>query len=267
MCVCMCVYIYTCTHTNLFINTFTYTHTYIYIYRCMYIQIYIYIYTLKILDLHILSMSFDARPTKFQRLHELRRNVPYVSKVALEGILKDIESKGHAERHTTKAMLQATRADIARWNAYGALLTTSRVVDCEGSHHEMLHINLHSMLHAPYREGGSFANLLADKHEQNPSSMLKPWALTVYCDECWPGNALSAKSNKKSWCIYVTWKELGEAALAREDAWFPLLFQKSNFIGSLAGSMGQALRVVLVTCLAYCSCMHRACTGLLLICT
>ena len=39
----------------------------------------------------------SGRPAKLQKLHDLRRGVPYVSKSALEGILKTIQEKGLPE--------------------------------------------------------------------------------------------------------------------------------------------------------------------------
>lgn len=139
-----------------------------------------------------------SRPQKLAKLHDLRRSVPYVSKSALEAILARVAEEGLPERRTTKAMLAAVRAELAHWCAYGELLMTSKVVDLEGMEQDMLHVNFHSLLHGAYKQGGSFTELLNACHSRCPSSLERPWSLCVYTDECWPGNALSAKAQKKS---------------------------------------------------------------------
>ncbi|CAE7257793.1 unnamed protein product [Symbiodinium sp. CCMP2592] len=187
----------------------------------------------------------SGRPAKLQKLHDLRRGVPYVSKSALEGILKTIQEKGIPEVVHTKAMLEATRKEISSWNAYGSLLQTCKVIDVHGAEKDLMFVNFHSFLHGLFKQGGSFTDLLKSCHSRNPSSDANPYSLVVYSDECWPGNALSAKSNKKSWALYCSFKEFGGAALGCEDAWMCLMFQKTNFIGKLDGSMSQVLKRIL----------------------
>ncbi|CAE7225989.1 unnamed protein product [Symbiodinium sp. CCMP2592] len=118
----------------------------------------------------------SGRPAKLQKLHDLRRGVPYVSKSALEGILKTIQEKGIPEVVHTKAMLEATRKEISSWNAYGSLLQTCRVIDVHGAEKDLMFVNFHSFLHGLFKQG---------------------------------------------------------------DAWMCLMFQKTNFIGKLDGSMSQ----------------------------
>ena len=43
------------------------------------------------------SSSSSSRPAKLQRLNELRRSVPYVSKSALAAILEDVKTNGLPE--------------------------------------------------------------------------------------------------------------------------------------------------------------------------
>ena len=199
----------------------------------------------------------SGRPAKLQKLHDLRRGVPYVSKSALEGILNTIQEKGLPEVRNTKAMLEATRQEISSWNAYGSLLQSCKVIDVHGAEKDLMFVNLHSLLHGLFKQGGSFTELLRSCHSRNESSAVNPYSLVIYTDECWPGNALSAKSNKKSWALYCSFKEFGGAVLSCEDAWLCLMFQKTSFIGKLDGSMSQALRRILVSFMheaLYCMC-------------
>ena len=188
-----------------------------------------------------------SRPQKLAKLHDLRRSVPYVSKSALEAILARVAEEGLPERRTTKAMLAAVRAELAHWCAYGELLMTSKVVDLEGMEQDMLHVNFHSLLHGAYKQGGSFTELLNACHNRCPSSLERPWSLCVYTDECWPGNALSAKAQKKSWTCYVSFKQLGSVSLSNENAWLPLFFQKTEAVNALSANMSQCLRKILAT--------------------
>ena len=101
----------------------------------------------------------SGRPAKLQKLHDLRRGVPYVSKSALERILKTIQEKGLPEVVHAKAMLEAARKEMSSWNAYGSLLQTCKVINVHGAEQDLMFVNFHSLLHGLFKQGGSFTEL------------------------------------------------------------------------------------------------------------
>eukprot|EP00439_Symbiodinium_sp_Y106_P003585 s7391_g1.t1 len=58
----------------------------------------------------------SGRPAKLQKLHDLRRGVPYVSKSALEGILKTIQESVGAEG-ADKGQGVTVKAELVGGNA------------------------------------------------------------------------------------------------------------------------------------------------------
>ncbi|CAE7583780.1 unnamed protein product [Symbiodinium sp. CCMP2592] len=92
-----------------------------------------------------------------------------------QGILKTIHEKGLPEVVHTKAMLEATRKEISSWNAYGSLLQSCKVIDVHGAEKDLMFLNLHSLLHGLFKQGGSFTDLLRSCHSRNPSSAANPY--------------------------------------------------------------------------------------------
>lgn len=78
-----------------------------------------------------------------------------------------------------------------------------------------------------------------------PCSPDRPWRLVVYSDEVVPGNALSADNRRKMWVIYISFVELGPAALSREDSWFCVTAKRSSEVAKVAGGISQVFSGVL----------------------
>ena len=60
-----------------------------------------------------------------------------------------------------------------------------------------------------------------------------PWSLILYTDEVTPGNALATQTSRKVYAIYYSFKEMGAAAPACEDAWFGLATVRSSVVDTL----------------------------------
>ena len=91
---------------------------------------------------------------------------------------------------------------------------------------------------------GPFAELLAGALDRAPGSSGQPWGLVLYSDEVTSGNALRPDNRRKVQCVYWSFKELGSAALCREDAWFLLAAVRSTLVQELEGGMSHLFKVL-----------------------
>ena len=144
-----------------------------------------------------------SQPCKrLKRINELRRQAPHVTKEALHQVLSHVEEHGIPEDHNPKHMRKATQQDLAQWDAYSPLLVTKQLVGVSGQCIPMMFVNLLTPLHACYKQGGYFHDLVQHTVARTGApSPQKPWSLCfsvyiVYSDECWPANPLSHKSEK-----------------------------------------------------------------------
>jgi hypothetical protein len=197
---------------------------------------------------HAAGTSSSSSSKRLKRLDELRRSVPYCTKAALEGILEDVAEKGLPEVRTSKHMRLATDEALAECNQYGDLLLTSHVTLADGTTEPIKVINLLSFICKAYHSGGQFYTALNEAFQKfGFTSMDHKFSLVVYSDECFPGNPLSAKAEKKLWVVHATWKELGFLHLSNQHLWFPLFVARSSFVSKVSGHMSQILNKILLS--------------------
>eukprot|EP00435_Cladocopium_sp_Y103_P051664 s2140_g16.t1 len=197
---------------------------------------------------HAAGTSSSSTSKKLKRLDELRRKTPYCTKAALEAILEDVASNGLPEVRTSKHMRLATDEVLAGCNQYGDLLLTSHVTLADGTNEPIKIINLLSFIYKAYLSGGQFYTALNEAFQNfGFTSMDHKFSLVIYSDECFPGNPLSAKAEKKLWVVYATWKELGYLHLSNQHMWFPLFVARSSFVSKVSGHMSQILNKILLS--------------------
>ena len=187
------------------------------------------------------------RAAKLQKLQDFRQSVPQCSKTALDAILSRVEQDGIPELHDDKQMREADWQKLSTACRYGPLFLEKEVLLNDGKMSSIKIVNYLSLLDACYKEHGIFHGLVREAAMKCESTVDAPWHLLVYSDECWPGNPLSAKAEKKIWTVYINIKQLGLRAWAMEDMWLPVLVCRSTFVSKVAGHMGQLLKEVLLS--------------------
>lgn len=192
------------------------------------------------------SSSSGTRPHKLQKLNDLRRSTPYVSQTALQALLEKIHQEGVPELKQRKAMKEATRAELAKMSHYGPLLLQCPCTTPSGQSIPINMANTNSMLAGAYHQGGSWANMLAKTHQEQPSSFSTPWQLLLYSDEVVPGNALANRLERKTLAIYGSFGQFGHF-LQYEDAWFILCLARSPEVTKLSGNISQVFSKLLET--------------------
>ena len=180
------------------------------------------------------------RSQKLQRLHSLRRKVPYASKSALHGILADIHEHGLPEMLHPKQMQEATQTFLAGMNGYGPLFKEFEATTAKGGVVKFLLLNVVTLLHAVCQQGGCFYRLL----KQCCMTSKGPIKMCFYSDEIVPGNVLAARTERKSWCIYMSCADFPSSVLSMQDAWLTVCILRSNVVASLEGSISQVFKIL-----------------------
>ena len=93
------------------------------------------------------------------------------------------------------------------------------------------------------RVAASSSSLRPCMHHDQPSSPSKPWRLALYCDEVVPGNVLG-RAERKCWCIYASLLEF-QHHVSREECWPTLAVERTSFVATLEGQVGQMMAAVL----------------------
>ena len=184
------------------------------------------------------------RPQKLRKLNNFKRIIPFCSQSALSAILDLVEKEGVPELHNEKQLKEASRAELAKMCHYGPILEQKVARTVDGGTTTLLFLNLLSYLTATFAQGGGFADLLERCHQSSPSSYARPWHGIFYSDEVHPGNQLSS-TTRKTWAVYFSFKEFGQATLSKEDAWVTLLIKRSTEVSSLEASIGQCFKLIL----------------------
>ena len=195
-----------------------------------------------------LTIAFSAmegeRPQKLRKLNNFKRSIPFCSQSALSAILDLVEKEGIPELHNEKQLKEASRAELAKMCHYGPIFEQKVARTVDGGTTTLLFLNLLSYLAASFAQGGGFADLLERCHQSSPSSYARPWHGIFYSDEVHPGNQLSS-TTRKTWAVYFSFKEFGQATLSKEDAWVTLLIKRSTEVSSLEASIGQCFKLIL----------------------
>ena len=90
-----------------------------------------------------------------------------------------------------------------------------------------------------------FAELLISKLRVTPNRFDAPWHLVFYCDEVVPGNPMKTENERKVHAFYFSFRELGRAALSREDAWIPVALLRTSVCVDVMGCLSGAARALL----------------------
>ena len=144
-------------------------------------------------------------------------------------------------------MRKAAQQDLAQWDAYGPLLVTKQLVGVSGQCIPMMFVNLLTLLHACYKQGGFPHDLVQRTVARTGApSPQKPWSLCLYSDECWPANPLSHKSEKKLWVSYATFKEFGSQYVSSQNSWLLVMVARSSLVAEVEGNMGQIMKEILL---------------------
>lgn len=186
-------------------------------------------------------------PGKFQRLEQLRRVGPYVSQSALASIIADIKQNGIPEDASRAQFTKATKAALAGEYVYGPLNTKLSLLKLDGSKITVPALNWKSYIAALFEQSDTYNTLLTRTAARCPPSYSKPWGLIMYMDEVTPGNVLSARTTRKSWCVYASLLDFTLEELSQELAWSPLLHIRSKVVEDLQGGISQVFAALLKT--------------------
>jgi len=147
------------------------------------------------------------RAEKLRRLSRMRAQLPFMSEVAMSGMLKLIKKEGPPEAGCRRQdIADARKLMLSVETPYGKLHTTTQIGDKEVE------------VAAPAAMLWHCSSLPAmaplwERAMQFP----RPWHIIFYGDEVGAGNALGHVQNRKSWAVYWTIAEFGAQALAHED--------------------------------------------------
>ena len=94
-------------------------------------------------------------------------------------------------------------------------------------------------------ESCSFRSVLRQLYEQSPSTAASPFHLVMYMDEAVPGNVLRLDNRRKTWCVYVSVRELGQSYLKRESMWLPIALIRSTIAKSCSGGFSACIKAIL----------------------
>ena len=182
----------------------------------------------------------SERNKKLQRLNSLRRSSPFCSQSALHAILEDCQKHGVPELTNPKHMKEATRKTLDACNLYGPLLEMQECRTAKGTTATFLLVNVLSLLSGLRQQGGTYYKLL----KMYANSTSTPLQMALYSDEVIPGNQLAARTERKSWCIYMTCANFPAHILSMEDAWLSIRILRSSFVNELEGSISQIFKIV-----------------------
>ena len=154
--------------------------------------------------------------------------------------LEDCQKHGVPELTNPKHMEGATRKTLDACNVYGPLLEMQECRTAKGTTATFLLVNVLSLLSGLCQQGGTYYKLL----KMYANSTSTPLQMALYSDEVIPGNQLAAKTERKSWCIYMTCANFPAHILSVEDAWLSICILRSSFVNELEGSISQIFKIV-----------------------
>lgn len=174
----------------------------------------------------------DDRAGKIRKLGEVRQAMPFMSKSAMEALLKYVSKHGVPEATSAKDMRAANRELISSTSAYGPLLYEKQLTTVQGGIVRLFFVNFLTYLFQAYECGGGFYNALNQLLAAHSSL-----SIILYSDEVAPGNPLST-------IVYAAIKEMA-GLLSDVDAWATLFVAKSSVVGTLSGSISQMPKEIL----------------------
>eukprot|EP00973_Karenia_brevis_P058284 8114341-Karenia_brevis.AAC.1 len=187
------------------------------------------------------------RAAKLRKLDDFRRRNPHVTASALESIIRDINQHGSPELFTRQQMNEAKELLTSTETNYGPLLQDLQVVHENGQPIKVEACHPLAFQCYCFQACDAWYALLLKRLQLKPPTENEPWNLILYTDEVTPGNALAVQTSRKVYAIYYSFKELGAAALACEDAWFCLTVVRSSLVHKLqSGGLPQIIAQLLL---------------------
>ena len=192
----------------------------------------------------------EARPPKKAKLEKLdafRRQLPFITATALASVLSLVEKEGVPPSHSRKNIKEAVQSTLADMNGtYGHIIQPMNAIKIHGAVMKVHALNLQSMLQGLFQQEGYWQQMFLHFHVLRPSSLESPWKGIIYADEVHPGNQLSS-TERKVWCVYFSWLDLGKRMLSDERNWFTLMVLRSEEVNLLQAGIGQCWRLILET--------------------
>ena len=181
------------------------------------------------------------RQSDLAELDRFRHAVPYVSKSALEAIIKEGKKKGLPKLDTRQAMTEASQIQMDQTTDYGPLMNTIDLEPLEPGLPIRLNVlNPISYLCILLMASVGFSQLVERTYDANPCTMDKPWRLALYSDEVTPGDAFSVTLARKVQVVYWSFLEF-EHLLSDENTWMIATAKRSSEVAKVSGQMSQVM--------------------------
>ena len=185
-----------------------------------------------------------SRAADLDYLNEFRRKVPYVSKSALAGILKEGKVNGFPVLDHRNAMTEAAEVQMSATTEYGPLLNTIDMPSAAEGHPIRLNIlNPISLLCILLATSIGFSGLVERVYDAKPCSVDNPWRIALYSDEVTPGDAFSVHLSRKVQVVYWSFLEFGHF-LSNENSWMLATAKRSSEVAKTAGQMSKVMGTV-----------------------
>ena len=153
-----------------------------------------------------------ARRARTDELSWLKSRLPFITQSALSAFLTIAKTEKLPDFATRNSVRAARDTFVQRATPYGQLHTRLQVTDRVSIEIQ----NPFAMLHRICKHSASFSSLMSRTLAENPVSLLSQWHAVLYTDEVSPGNQLAYSHRRKTWAIYWSFVELGEA-LSQEE--------------------------------------------------
>lgn len=161
-----------------------------------------------------------------------------ISNVGLSELLSSLKSEydGLDVKSSVRSIAEVNQARFAELRAEISLPLSGGGEFCW----ELLNPNklLSFMVDSCPSVAGVFREALA----RTPPRADRPWSLIVGFDEFAPGNKLRVDNSRKCMNLSFSFRELGQAALCSDVAWFTPVCIRSHILSDLAGGWPHAFR-------------------------
>ena len=189
----------------------------------------------------------SADPAASRRsLSDLRSGTPYATQSALSAILEHVRDNGLPSDFLSRRTLNRARDAIATQRTpYGDLVKTielQRIVPFKPIKFDVACPS--SLLHLA-GQTKQFGRLMQDALQRDPPSPARPWGLIAYCDEITPGQAMKSENLRTTQSVYYSFLNLGNAVLAKEDAWMTFGTLQASDVAKVRGGMSAVMSELL----------------------
>ena len=152
------------------------------------------------------SSERGDRPSKLQKVNQLRRSLPHLTASALASVCKTIREEGVPELTQRKHIAEAARASLED-TGHGPIVEALRLQ--EGSKTvEVPGVNFWGLLQQAILDpGSSYARYFWKQIALQPPTPMRAWRLALYTDEIVPGNPLAVQTKRKIWACYASFLE------------------------------------------------------------